>query len=150
MFPGWAYAQLPASQQSAMAAVRAAAEAFTAAAAARDGMRMGDAFAEDAFVMYPQPAPTIGRDANREVWIAFFKRPNATHPITTDSMQVSSAGDMAYITGRFASSYEGAQGLVTGGGRYLAVWRPINGSWRIVALSANSQRPAPVVGPSER
>jgi len=135
-------AQAPSSSQ-AETAVRAASNAWTAAAAARDGNRMADFFAEGAFVMYPRPAATIGRAANRDVWIEFFHRPKAAHPLTTDSVIVAASGDLAYTQGRWALSYDGAQGLVSAGGRYIAVWRPSDGEWRIVALSANAHRPPP-------
>ena len=132
------------------AAVRAAADAWTAAAAAHDGNRLAEFFADDAFVMYPRPAATIGRTANRDAWVEFFQRPRATHPLTTDSVVVAASGDLAYTHGRWALSYDGASGPVTAGGRYIAIWRPVGGAWRIVALSANSHRPPPpITGPPD-
>jgi ketosteroid isomerase-like protein len=138
------------SSARAETAVRAASNAWTAAAAARDANRMAEFFAEDAFVMYPRPAATIGRAANRDVWTEVFQRPKAVHPLTTDSVIVAASGDLAYTQGRWALSYDGAQGPVSSGGRYIAVWRPIAGEWRIVALSANAHRPPPdVTGPPD-
>src|SRR5512145_1232329 len=84
---GKAYAQRSGDGRS-EAAVRAASDAWTAAAAAHDGNRMAEFFADDAFVMYPRPAATVGKTANRDVWIEFFQRPKATHPLTTDSVIV--------------------------------------------------------------
>lgn len=132
------------------AAVRAASNAWTAAAAAHDANRMAEYFADDAFVMYPRPAATIGKTANRDVWAEFFQRPKAEHPLTTDSVVVATSGDLAYTQGRWALSYDGAQGPVTAGGRYIAIWRPVRGEWRIVALSANTHRPPPpIIGPPD-
>ena len=132
------------------AAVRAASDAWTAAAAAHDANRMAEFFADDAFVMYPRPAATIGKAANRDVWVEFFQRPKATHPLTTDSVVVAASGDLAYTHGRWALSYDGAQGPVSSGGRYIAVWRVVRGEWRIVALSANTHRPPPpILGPPD-
>lgn len=131
---------------NAEAAVRRAADAWAAAAAAKDGHAMGRFFADDAFVMYPQPAPTIGREANREAWVKFFARPNAEHPFGPYTVVVSAAGDMAYILGRGAWSYDGPAGRVSRGGWYLAVWRLIADEWQIVALSAHRHDPPPAFG----
>ena len=140
----------PSVTTRAEAAVRAAADAWTSAAAAHDGNRMGEFFAEDAFVMYPRPVATIGRAANRDAWVEFFKHPKANHPVTTDSVVVAASGDLAYTQGRWALSYDGAQGPVRAGGRYIAIWRPIQGAWRIVALSANEHRPPPAIAASPK
>ncbi|WP_158508917.1 YybH family protein [Gemmatirosa kalamazoonensis] len=82
-------------------AVRAAAAEWVRAAAERDGEAMGAYFAEDAFVMYPRPQPTVGRAANTAVWVTLFARPGALHPLTTDSVVVARSGDLAYVTGRW-------------------------------------------------
>jgi uncharacterized protein (TIGR02246 family) len=131
-------------------ALRQAAEAWAAAIAAKDPERIARAIADDAFVMYPQPAPTIGREANREAWARFFARPNAEHPVTVDTVVVSAAGDLAYTRGRYAGRYEGADGPVSSGGRYLAVWQRRDGEWQIVAFSANRHQPPPSMTPDAR
>jgi ketosteroid isomerase-like protein len=111
---------------------------------------MAPFFAEDAFVMYPQPAPTVGRAANREAWVKFFARPNSEHPLTTDSIFQTPGGDLAYTTGRAAGNYDGPKGPVSIGGPYIAERRPIGGRWQIVALSANVHQPPPSMEPDGR
>jgi ketosteroid isomerase-like protein len=148
MFSTVSFAQQSTPPQSTVAAVRAAADAWTSAARAHDGNRMGDAFADDAFVMYPQPTPTIGREANRRTWIAVFQRPNASHPITTDSIEMAASGDMAYSVGRWTSS--SGEPVATTGGRYIAVWRVLNGRWLIVALSANVLSSPPIINDADK
>ncbi|MDQ4076677.1 MAG: DUF4440 domain-containing protein [Chloroflexota bacterium] len=135
---------------SGAASLHEAAAAWTAAANARDAEAMAIFFAPEVIAMYPQPAPTVGREANREAWARFFRRPNATHPLTTDTLVLAASGDLAYTLGRWAVNYEGPGGPVAAGGRYLAVWRPVDGAWRIVALSANTHQPAPAITAAPR
>jgi ketosteroid isomerase-like protein len=139
--------QTPSDQSGSGAAVRAAAAAWTQAAAARNGAAMGEYFADNAFVMYPQSEPTIGRAANTAAWTAVFAEPRVRHPITADSVVVAGSGDMAYVQGRwhFTAPATGTEAAADVGGRYIAVWRPVGagGAWRIVALSANTLNPAP-------
>ena len=108
---------------------------------------MAQYFADSAFVMYPQPQPTIGRAANLATWSAAFSQPGVRHPITSDSVWIAGSGDLAYVTGRWhLSTPATAEKQATeAGGRYIAIWRPVGpgGAWRIVALSANTHRPAP-------
>ena len=133
------------------APVREASRGWIAASDAKDVDTMAKYFAADAFVMYPQPQPTIGREANREAWAKFFARPNAVHPWTTDKVVMSASGDLAYTVGRAAGRYDGADGKeVTFGGRYIAVWQLVQGKWEIVALSANLHRPPPSMEPNAR
>lgn len=128
------------------AAVRVAADAWARAAVERDAAAMAEYFAEDAFVMYPQPQPTVGRAANHAAWAVVFAQPGARHPVTSDSVVVAASGDLAYVTGRWhlSTPAAGERPGTEAGGRYLAVWRPVGpgGAWQIVALSANTHRPA--------
>ena len=128
-------------------AVRAAADAWTRAALARDAAEMTRYFAEDAFVMYPQPQPTVGRAANGAAWARVFARPGADHPLTTDSVVVAASGDLAFTMGRWAlnTPADSTRAAVASGGRYVAIWRSVgpDGAWQIVVLSANTHRPRP-------
>ncbi|HEU4881461.1 MAG TPA: nuclear transport factor 2 family protein [Longimicrobium sp.] len=136
-------------QAGANAAVRVAADAWARAAVERDAEKMAEYFADDAFVMYPQPQPTVGRAANRAAWAAVFAQPGVRHPVTSDSVVVAASGDLAYVAGRWhlSTPAAGERPGIEVGGRYLAVWRPVGpaGAWQIVALSANTHLPAPEI-----
>ena len=126
-----------------MTAVRAAAAAFTAAMDAKDGRRIGESFAPDAYGIYPSGEPTVGREANRRRWMDFFTLRNPEHPATTDTVVVAAGGGMAYTVGRWAAAFDADTGRARMGGRYMAVWRPVGGTWQIASLAANSLQPPP-------
>ncbi len=113
-----------------------AAYAWELALAERDAERVARFYAEDIIALYPHPRPTIGWEANRAAWVRVFQSPTRTHPVRVDEVITSGAGDLGYTFGTWwstdpASSHDS-------GGRFLAVWRPVGGEWKIVRLSANS------------
>lgn len=129
-----------APDETAAAALEAAANGWIAAIAAGDADRIASFFADDAVAMYPLPAPTVGREANREVWAAFFGNREREHPITVDEIRVAPAGEMAYATGRWWTRFGPAEEIDPSGGEYLAVWEQVDGAWKIAALSATLYR----------
>jgi hypothetical protein len=81
--------------------------------------------------MYPRPAhhPRAGGESRG---LGELLRPAERRaPGHDDTVVVSAAGDLAYIRGRYAGSYDGAESRVVSGGRYVAVWQRIDGEWRI-------------------
>lgn len=78
------------------ATLQSAASAWAAAAVARDADGMARYFAENAFVMYPQPQPTVGREANHRAWRSVFGQQGVEHPVTTDSVWVAQSDDLGY------------------------------------------------------
>ena len=67
----------------------------------RDSARVAVLHAENALAMYPQPLPTLGREAIRQVWAGFFAAPDFRHPITVDEILESEQGDLGYTIGRW-------------------------------------------------
>ena len=136
----------PPKATAAATEVRAAAEEWRRAFEAKDIGRIVGLFEDDALAMYPLPQPTFGRAANVAAWTAYYARPNATHPLTTDTVIVAASGDLAYTVGRWRATYD-RPGTTPGddGGRYLAVWRRGPTGWRIAALSAHAHRPRPAI-----
>jgi ketosteroid isomerase-like protein len=122
--------------QSAEMALRQSATAWTQSFSTRDPDQIISFFAEDATVWYPRyDQPVVGRAANREPWVKYFSaRPS--HPVSVESVTVAASGDLGYTTGKYL--YTDESDLVATGGRYVAIWKPVDGEWKIVLLSAHS------------
>ncbi len=101
----------------------------------RDSARVAVLHAENALAMYPQPLPTLGREAIRQVWAGFFAAPDFRHPITVDEILESEQGDLGYTIGRWWLIQPSA-GLKLAG-RYVSVWQPNNGAWEVTHVAAN-------------
>ena len=111
------------------------AASLEAACRARDGEAMALFFAEQAVAMYTQPLPYVGREANRQVWVELFQAPDVVHPITIDEVTESEQGDLGYTFGRWWMSQPSAEQRL--GGRWVAIWQPVDDAWQITHLSAN-------------
>ena len=95
-------------------------------------------FADDSVGFFPRPQPSMSKSVIHENWTDFFQQKNASHPITTDKIVTSSAGDFGSVLGSWRFSYDDEGGHQEGAGKYLAVWRRNSAAqWRIVAISAN-------------
>lgn len=124
------------------AAIRARSQGVSAAEQAKDAAAAAAFYAEDA-IIHPSGMPRIeGRAAYQEFFSGMMSQlpPDASLVSTPGSVTVAASGDMAVETG---SSQFTIGGTATAG-KYLVVWRKINGEWMVAALSWNDDTaPAP-------
>ena len=126
------------------AALRARSEGIVAAEMAQDTEAALAFWALDA-VVQPAGAPQVqGHDAIRTLYGQFFGtgqlkefEGHSTH------LEVSAGGDLAYEYGVNRMVFTGPEGDLLDMGKYLAVWKKMDGEWLVVALSFTSDAPAP-------
>ncbi|HKH92555.1 MAG TPA: DUF4440 domain-containing protein [Gemmatimonadaceae bacterium] len=138
---------------SARAAIRIADSTFAAAAAAHDLEQSVGSLTEDAMMFPPDQPPLVGRAAIREYMRESFATPNFSVSWTTDTVVVSSGGDMAYSFARSRYTFpsrSGTAGAVdTAYGKGVSVWRrEPDGRWRTVADIWNGAPTLPPIRPS--
>ncbi len=95
-------------------------------------------------VLLPPGAPRMeGSAAIRPMFEAWVEEGlPSSMALTTGDVTVSSAGDYAYATGSFSLSGTAPDGSEWGDqGKYLAVWKNIDGDWKMVADIWNSDNP---------
>lgn len=125
-------------------AVRARSEALVAAESAQDAETAMTYWAQDA-VVQPAGRPQIqGHDAVRALYGEFFdtgvlKRMEGT----TSHLEVSQGGDLAYEYGVNRMVFAGPDGDLLDVGKYLVIWKKIDGEWLVVALSFTSDAAEP-------
>ncbi|HWP38116.1 MAG TPA: DUF4440 domain-containing protein [Gemmatimonadales bacterium] len=126
------------------AAVQARSKAVAAAEAAQN-TEGALAFWADNAVVQPAGAPQIqGREAIRALYNSFFGTGQLKEfEGTTKHIEVSEAGDLAWEYGVNRMVLAGPKGDLLDRGKYLLVWKKINGEWYIAALSFTSDAPAP-------
>lgn len=98
-------------------------------------------YAEDAIVHPPNRDPVKGKATIRE----FHK--DVLHNVEsgigeTTRIEISSSGDLAYDIGLSHMVFKSTEGLVEEVQKYLIVWKKINGEWKCIAISFNSNKPA--------
>jgi ketosteroid isomerase-like protein len=127
------------------AAVRARSEGVAAAEAAFDIEAAIAYWAEDA-ICQPAGVPQIqGKQAITDLYNQFFvDGPLKSFSGSTTHIEVSAAGDLAYEYGVNRMVLAGPDGDLLDMGKYLGIWKKLEGEWYIVALSFTSDEPAPV------
>ena len=127
------------------AAVRARSEAVVAAEAAMDADAAAAFWAEDAIIQPAGSPQAQGRSAIRELYGEFFGSGMLKEfSGTTSGLHVAASGDLAYEYGVNRMVFTGPEGDLVDNGKYLAVWKKIDGEWYVAALSFTSDTPAPV------
>jgi uncharacterized protein (TIGR02246 family) len=123
---------------------KAAALTWNDAYATGDADALANQFTEDAIVMPPNGDAITGRAAIREFWVASM----AFAPgggITTE--ENGSSGDLAYERGSYVA--EGPDGAHLDHGKYLSIWKLVDGEWKIYRDTWNTSMPAPEADASE-
>ena len=127
------------------AAVRARSQGIAAAEAAQNTEAALAFWAEDAIVQGAGTPQVQGREAIRAMYNGFFGTGQLKEfEGTTSFLKVSQSGDLAYEYGVNRFVLAGPDGDLLDMGKYLGVWKKIEGEWYVAALSFTSDAPAPV------
>ncbi len=87
-------------------------------------------------ILHMEGKPQIqGIDAWREDYERFFSSGFISTSIKPLHIEVSEAGDMAWDYGVFVSEFEGPDGRILSEGKYLGVYKKVNGKWKGAAVS---------------
>jgi uncharacterized protein (TIGR02246 family) len=110
--------------------------------AAKDAKASAEFYAPDG-VMMPPGAPIVtGREALTSAWQDLVAKPGFQLKIETTKLTVAKAGDMAYELGTYELAFDGDQGPVRDKGKYVVVWKKVDGNWKAAADIFNSDGPA--------
>jgi ketosteroid isomerase-like protein len=125
-------------------------EGLQAAETALDGNRAIAFWAEDA-VVQPAGSPAItGRAAIGNLYHEFFTTMGVKALVGTPSrLEMARSGDLAYETGVNRIIIGTPKGDLLDLGKYLIVWKKINGQWYVGTLSFTSDAAAPTPIPSK-
>jgi ketosteroid isomerase-like protein len=126
-------------------AVRARSDGIAGAEGALDVEGALAFYAEDAIVQ-PDRAPQIrGHEAIAGMYRQFFEgSPLKEFSVKASHLTVSQGGDLAYEYGVNRAVLAGPEGDVVDVGKYLLVWKKIDGEWLVVALTFSNDAPEPV------
>jgi len=125
-----------------LAAVKALSAGVVAAETAMDTEAALAFWAPDA-IAQPQGAPQIqGTEALRQMYDQFFSQ-TAAFSSTATAYEVATSGDMAWEYGVNHITWAGPEGEILDVGKYLAVWRKMDGEWLVAAVDFSSDAPLP-------
>lgn len=109
---------------------------------AKDAAAIAQMYAEDGAFMPPNAPIGKGHPAIEQNWAAMMGTPGFDLTFAPEQIIVSSSGDMALDRGayRLVVAPEGTEQIDTG--KYVVVWRKVDGDWKAAADIINSDLPA--------
>lgn len=109
---------------------------------AKDAAAIAQMYAEDGAFMPPNASIGKGRAAIEKNWAGMMATPAFDLNFAPEQIIVSSSGDMALDRGtyRLTVAPDGKPQVDTG--KYVVVWRKIDGEWKAAADIINSDLPA--------
>lgn len=126
------------------AKLRAAAEAYHAAAGASDIEKFLTLNAKDVLVIPPNQATVEGTEGARSVVTAFTELPDFQIRFETAKIEVAASGDMGYTLANASFSYQGQDGAkVEDRVRDFHLWKRDGGAWKVAVDIWNSELPLP-------
>lgn len=125
-------------QTDVRAAIEAATRQFIDAFGRRHPAGCASVYTAQGATLPPNAAIARGRQAIQEVWQGAFDV--GLTAFRVESLDVESAGDLAYEMGRY-TLYAG-DNEVANEGKYILIWKREAGQWRIHRDFVNSSRPA--------
>jgi ketosteroid isomerase-like protein len=105
-------------------------------------------YLDDALVQLANAPAVKGKAPMKDLYNGFFQGGLKALQSTRDPVVVSSSGDLAYETGVNRITMTTPAGDVTTVGKYLAVWKKVNGTWMIAALAVSDDTP-PTAAPAK-
>jgi len=109
---------------------------------AKDAAGIAALYAEDGAVMPPNGPIGKGRAAIQQTWASMMKTPGFDLTFVPEQIIVSSSGDMALDRGTYKLAVAPHGTAQADTGKYVVVWRKIDGEWKAAADIFNSDLPA--------
>ena len=134
----------PATDEDAVARIRARNESWLAAAARRDLDGMMSIYAPDAQELLPDMSPLVGRDSIRAFYRGLIEQlPRFAHHFTPEDVTVAGSGELAVVRGSYRFTPDTLLPQQVHEGKYVGVWRRRDGEWRLFINISNADAPAP-------
>jgi uncharacterized protein (TIGR02246 family) len=118
-------------------------KAWADAAVAGDAAAIAQQYAADAIVSPPGSPRVTGNEAIQELftgWLA--EAPISSATLDSDVITVAAAGDYAHAVGTYTMSGAAPDGSEwSDQGKYVAVWKNVDGEWKIATDIWNSDNP---------
>lgn len=114
-------------------AIRKTNEKWLALISDRDAAAVSKLYASDGAMMAPGSPIAKGQPALEKAWGGLMQMPGFGLTFKADKITVASGGDMALDQGTYLLSLTGPNGPTKDVGKYVVVWRNIDGQWKVAA-----------------
>ncbi|GAA4724000.1 DUF4440 domain-containing protein [Sphingomonas lutea] len=122
-------------------AIRAEVDRWLQLIKAKDAAGIAGLYAEDGAVMPPNGPIGKGPAAIQQTWAGMMGIPGFDLNFAPEQILISSSGDMALDRGTYRLAMTPNGTAVSDTGKYVVVWRKIDGKWKAAADIFNSDLP---------
>ena len=100
--------------------------------------------ADDGETLAPNEPVARTKEAIRASWNGLMQLPDARIAWAAERAQVAASGELGYTSGSYTLTFTGPDGkTVTDNGKYLEVWKKVDGQWKCLSDAYNSSVPLP-------
>ena len=132
----------PADQAAIGAQIDSVNTVWTGAVAAKDSNAIASLYAEDAHMLPANAKRVDGRDGIRSSWGGVFQMPGFDLKPVSNTKIVSEDGDLVVDLGTYEFRGTDPKGKpIHDTGKYVTVHKNVNGEWKIVVDTYNSDMP---------
>lgn len=110
--------------------------------AAKDAAGIAQLYTEDGAVMPPNAPIGKGHAAIQKAWASMMGTPGFDLTFAPEEIVLSSSGDMALDRGTYRLAIAPSGKPQTDTGKYVVVWRKVDGEWKAAADIFNSDLPS--------
>ena len=103
-----------------------------------DAAAVSRLYASDGAMLAPSAPIAQGQPALEKAWGGMMQMPGFGLTFKADKIVVAKDGDMALDQGAYQFSLSGPNGPTKDVGKYVVVWRNIDGQWKVAADIFNS------------
>lgn len=114
-----------------------------AAAQAGDAAAFAALFAPDGQLLFPNRPRVTGREAIQAASAEDFAVPGFRVEWQQSDVRIAQSGDLAVSTGSYQLTLTPPSGRIEDRGKYMTVWRKVDGEWRVAADMINTDLPMP-------
>jgi uncharacterized protein (TIGR02246 family) len=110
----------------------------------RDIAKVMEMYAPDAIIMAPGQIVATGLETIRKQFESMFADTSIlwdTFSWTSEKVEVSTSGDLAYIKGSNSMRMKTPNGIIEEADKGVDIWRKIDGKWKAVLTIWNSNKP---------
>jgi ketosteroid isomerase-like protein len=117
--------------------------AWSEAAGKKDAEAVAGFMSDDGATMPPNEPALEGKEAVKKGWQDLLSLKDSKVKWEPTQVQVSESGDMGFTTGTYTLSYTDANGgKVDDKGKYLEMWKKVDGKWKCYLDMYSSDMPA--------
>lgn len=135
-------AQPKADTKSDEQAIRSVSKKWLELTKSRDAAGCAALFANDGIEYRMNKEPLVGPEAVKKQFLSEYElNPKEQVDWSTERVEVSSSGDLAVEYGKFNITGLGKDGKESDYGKYVTVYRKVNGEWKVAADIGSSTKP---------